>query len=313
METNELGTTGIEASTLGLGAGGSSRLGLEQGASDAKALELIETGLELGVTFIDTAEGYNNEHVIGEAIERHGRDTFQISTKFSLWADGESRTSEDLEPALDASLDRLQSEYVDVYHLHGVNYTDYESAVERFVPELNRLKAEGKIRAIGITEATANDPEHKMLSQAVTDDHWDAVMVGHNLLNHSARDRVLEPAAERGIGTIGMVAVRRALSDQQRLRETIEELIESGEVDPNLVDPDSPFDFLLHEDGADDIFDAAYRFCRHEPHLDTVLTGTGSIAHLTKNAASAMAGPLPEGDLETLAERFGNVDSVIGN
>jgi len=152
-----------------------------------------------------------------------------------------------------------------------------------------------------------------MLGRAAGDGIWDVVMVGFNLLNQSARRRVLEPAASNGTGTIGMVAVRRALSDPDVLAETIDELVSAGELDPGEIDPQNPFGFLVHEEGASDLVDAAYRFCRHESTVDTVLTGTSSQEHLVSNVESALKPPLPAEDLATLEDRVGQVDSTVGN
>jgi aryl-alcohol dehydrogenase-like predicted oxidoreductase len=313
MEYAELGSTGLEVSVVSLGAGGASKLGLGTGKSASEAEELVETALDLGITTIDTAEAYGTEDVIGAAIEDVAREDLVLSTKVTISDGDERRTPDDLEASLRGSLDRLGTDYVDVYHLHGVHPDDYEYAVETLYPRMERLQDAGLLRFAGITETVSRDPGHEMLRRAVDDGVWDVVMVGFNLLNHSARERVLEPAASQGIGTICMVAVRRALSDPAALEETIRELVESGTLDPTEVDPEDPFGFLVHDEGADDLIDAAYRFARHEPTVDTVLTGTSNRDHLVANIESASKPPLPDADLARLDEQFGHVDSVLGN
>lgn len=313
MEYTELGSTGMEVSVIGLGAGGYSRLGLERGKTEREAQKLVERALDLGINLVDTAEKYGTEGIVGRAIDGADRDDIVISTKFAVYDDDELRSPEEMAESLDGSLDRLGTDYIDVYHLHGVRPADYDYAAETLRPCMERLKEEGKIRATGITELLSADPAHEMLGRAAETDIWDAVMAGFNLLNHSARRRVLEPAASKGTGTIGMVAVRRALSDPDVLAETIDDLVSAGELDPGEIDPRNPFDFLIHEEGATDRIDAAYRFCRHESTIDTVLTGTSSREHLESNVESALKPPLPAEDLATLADRFGQVDSVIGN
>lgn len=313
MEYTELGSTGLDVSVLSLGAGGPSKLGINKGKTEQDAQDVVETALERGINLIDTAEVYGTEEVVGRAIESENREDVVISTKFSLYDDGELRPPEDLEASIDRSLERLNTKYIDIYHLHGVTSDDYAYAAEELHPEMARLEEAGKIRFLGITEATSSDTRHEMLARAVDDDLWDVVMVGFNLLNHTARQRVLKPAAETGIGTIGMVPVRRALADPEALEETVDELIATGELDPGEIDPQDPFGFLIHEEGATDLIDAAYRFCRHEPAIDTVLTGTSNPDHLAANVESVLEPSLPEEDLSLLRERFGHIDSVIGN
>lgn len=313
MEYTVLGSTGLSVSVVSLGGGGASKLGLNKGKTEREARRVVETAIELGINLVDTAEAYGTEGVVGNAIEDEPREELVLSTKFSLYDDRELRSPDELEASVNRSLERLNTDYVDVYHLHGVTLHEYEYAVEELYPWMERLKEEGKIRFAGITESVSSDPGHGMLARAVDDDLWDVMMVGFNLLNHSARRRVLEPAAKKGIGTIGMVAVRNALSHPEALKETIDELMAMGKLDSAEIDPEDPFGFLVHEEGADDIIDAAYRFVRHEPAIDTVLTGTSDPKHLEFNIESALSGPLPEADLEVLQERFGDVDSVIGN
>ena len=312
MEQRELGSTGISVSQLGLGTGGPSKLGLANNGSASAAREVVETALEEGITLIDTAEAYDTEEIVGAAIEDHSRDRVVLSTKALVYEDDTIRSAGALRTSCEQSLERLGTEYVDIYHAHGVRPADYARIASEWLPELERLKRDGLIRAIGITETVAGDPEHTMLQQVVTDGGWDVVMVGFNLLNHSARERVLEPAKARGIGTIGMVPVRRALADPDQLAETVRALIESGELDPE-IDPDDPFDFLLSEPQVMGIIDAAYRFAAYEDGLDTVLCGTSNPEHLKANVASIERGPLPPRSTETLHDRFGAVDSVLGN
>lgn len=313
MEYTELGSTGVDVSVMSLGAGGDSKLGLNRGKEESEARRVVERAVDLGVNLIDTAETYGTEEVVGNAIEDESREELVLSTKFSLYDDDELRSPDDLEASLEQSLKRLGTEYVDIYHLHGVTLDEYEHAAEELYPRMKQLEEEGKIRFAGITESVSSDPSHNMLAQAVDDGLWDVIMVGFNLLNHSARRRVLKPATEQGIGTIGMVAVRNALSNPAALEEAIDELVTMGEVDPTEVDPRDAFGFLVHEGGADDVIDAAYRFARHQPTIDTVLTGTASPEHLEANVESALRGPLPEADLERLEARFGDVRSIIGN
>ena len=312
MDYTELGETGLAVSALSLGAGGGSKLGLNSGRSETEAIAVVERAIEHGITTFDTAPVYDTEPIIGAAIADRPRDEFVVSTKFSLYEDGDLRPANELGPSLDASCERLGTDVIDIYHLHGVNPGDYEEAADRYLSGLHDLKDDGRIRAVGITETTGADPGHEVLSKAV-EDPWDVMMVGFNLLNHSARDRVFDPAASRGIGIMGMIPVRRALNDPALLAETVADLIESDEIDPTLVDPADPFDVLFENGHVDSVYEAAYRFAYHEPAIDTLLTGTGNPDHLDANVAAVATGPLPEEAIRTIEERFGDVVSKNGN
>lgn len=148
------------------------------------------------------------------------------------------------------------------------------------------------------------DTDHRMLRQVLEVDLFDVMMVGFNLLNPSARRSVLAKTRERGIGTLIMFAVRRALTNPTRLREVVESLLAKGDVAPSELNLEAPLAFL------GDVRDAAYRFCAHEPGADLVLTGTGSVEHLDQNVESLLDGPLPPEQLRELERIFGRVDSV---
>jgi L-galactose dehydrogenase len=151
-----------------------------------------------------------------------------------------------------------------------------------------------------------------MLRRALDDDCWDVMMVGFNLLNPSARRYVFPRAIEKNIGIEIMFAVRRALSDPERLRSTIEELTGQGQLD-GLIDTTDPLAFLLEDGTAESIVEAAYRFARHEPGTHVVLTGTGNVAHLDENVCSLSRGPLPQPALDRLEQLFGHLESLTGN
>jgi aryl-alcohol dehydrogenase-like predicted oxidoreductase len=266
--------------------------------------------LDAGVNFIDTAEAYGTEEVVGRAIKGLDRDAVVLSTKKATWRD--SLTPKGVRESLEASLKRLGVDYVDVYHLHGVLLQDYEHLCAEIVPTLQDLRQQGKLRFIGVTEQGNADPGHEMLQRAAQDDVWDVMMVMFNILNQSARERVLAKAQEKSVGTLVMFAVRLALSRPERLREVIEELIENGQLDPGEIDVQDPLGFLIGAGGAASVPDAAYRFCRDEPGTDVILVGTGNPEHLRANVASFARPPLPEETVRKLKHIFRRVNSVSG-
>lgn len=310
MEYVTLGKTGLQVSVLGLGGGGHSRLGQQTGATEDESTAIVRRALELGINFVDTAEAYGTEALIGAALLGARRQDIVLSTKKSVSEQGRLITAAELTRGLDASLRRLQTDYVDIYHLHGVRPEQYDHAIAELVPALQQLRAAGKIRFLGITEAFGSDTGHQMLARAVGDDAWDVMMVGFNLLNQSARERVLAETRRRNIGVLCMFAVRDALSRPDKLRETIGELVSQGLIARDAVDPQNPLGFV--DQVADSQPDAAYRFCRAEPGIHVVLSGTGKIAHLEQNVASILRPPLPDSVRARLVDLFAGIDTVSG-
>lgn len=314
MQTVRLGRTNKEVSVAGLGCGGHSRLGMARGADVHQAAGVVRRALELGVSFIDTARAYGTEEAVGEGIAGR-RDQVFLSTKASPrhGRNGALITAAELTQSLEGSLRRLGTDHVDVFHLHGVQGGQYDHCAEVLVPEMKRARAAGKIGYLGITEHFGGDTGHAMLPRALADDHFDVIMVGFNLVNPCARERVFPLTLARDVGTLIMFAVRRQLSDAGALREAVAGLVARGEVDAGLVDASDPLAFLRDHVGIGSVVEAAYRFCRHERGAQVILTGTGDVAHLEANLAAIAAPALPADVLARLTRLFGRVDSVSGN
>lgn len=298
---------------MALGCGGPSRLGLSTGRTTEQSAAVVRAALDAGVNFIDTATAYRTEPLVAAGLRGRGRDRVVLSSKRGLRADGGDRllTGAELEAAVEASLRRLETDYIDIYHLHGVSAAQYAHAREEMVPALLRLKEAGKVRFLGITETFGRETDHPMLREALADGLFDVIMVGFNMLNHTARDSVLRPAAAQDVGTMIMFAVRRAFSRPERLRELLAELAGRGEVDANLAAAGDPLSFLAAETG--DLADAAYRYCIDQPGVSTVLSGTGNVDHLRANVASFARGPLTAAATARIDRLFARVTSVSGS
>ena len=310
MEYRILGRTNLKVSALGLGGGGYSRLGLSQGQSAGNAVAIIQRALELGVNIIDTAEAYGTEVSVGQAIKGLSRQNLVLCTKTGAGSVEQPRNPKDLSRSLEQSLRNLGTDYVDIYQLHGVQAEEYAHVVNYLVPELLRLRSQGKIRFIGITERFETDPAHAMLQLACRDNCWDCLMVGFNLLNTSARRNVFPASRQHRMGILNMFAVRHALRNLTNFGPVLNRLVELGQVPRDEIDFENPLGFLLEE--ADSLPEAAYRYCLHDPDLHVVLSGTGSMQHLQENFRSAEKGPLSQSTIAKLNKMFGKVDSESG-
>ncbi|MER2534027.1 MAG: aldo/keto reductase [Rhizobiaceae bacterium] len=318
MDTVTLGRTGLDVSVACLGAGGHSRLGMRAGASEAQAAELVRAAVGRGITLIDTARSYGTEDAVGLGLQGL-RDGVVISSKARCTRPGTSFEGMDLMDAgevresVETSLKALRTDRIDILHVHGVRPQQYDHCVEHLLPELLRLRDEGKIRFLGITEGFGVDGGHVTMQRAVREGVWDVLMLGYNFVNPSAAELVLPQARANGLGVMCMYAVRSALARRETLRILIDRLVEQGEVDATTVEGDDPMGFLLEDGVAGSFTEAAYRFCRHTPGIDVVMTGTGNLAHLDQNIAAIQGAPLPAPVLDRLAALFGRVRSATGD
>ena len=156
METRKLGTQGLEVSALGLGCMGMSEF--YGTADEGEAIATIHRALELGVTFLDTADMYGpftNEELVGKAIAGR-RDEFVVATKFGNMRGeqgeflGINGSAEYVRSACEGSLRRLGVETIDLYYQHRV---DLATPIEETVGAMAELVQEGKVRFLGLSEA----------------------------------------------------------------------------------------------------------------------------------------------------------------
>jgi len=308
MDYRPLGNTGLNVSVAGLGCGGNSRLGLGRGASFDECVAVVRTAIDLGVNFLDTAEAYGTEEIVGAAVRSHGRDKVVISTKAIFR--GTNEVAETVNAKVEASLKRLGLDYVDIFHFHAVGPEAYAHHRDVLAPALLRLKEQGKVRHAGITETGPRDPEQKMLAKAIEEGPWEVIMLAYSLVNQGARRGVFPVTQRRGIGTLLMFVVRNIFSNDAYRRDVFAKLVEQGALDASIPANGDPLGFLVTEGGAKSITDAAYRYARHEQGADVILFGTGSKEHVRANVESILRPALPAPVIERLHASFGHLTGV---
>lgn len=332
MHFTELGHTGIEVSKVGLGCSGHSRLGLANGGTPAEAVRLIHLALDLGINLIDTSGGLSGtDDIVAKAIQGRRAEVIlsaKVNLSPAIWPAHDSRFFSRvfarmgaefsyvahprlIEIAIERELRRLATDYLDILILHSVTPGQYQMALTRCVPILQRLKQEGKVRAFGVSESFSRDPSHEMLATAIGDQAFEVLMAGFNIVNQSADKAVFSPASARSIGTIGMFAVRRMLKDEAHFRQLVDRV--NGIV--GRVHPISADALLstMADHGLKDIAGAAYRFCAYQSGADTMLVGTGNPDHLTRNVTSYMKGDLPPEIVALLRGAFGSIDDLTAD
>lgn len=311
MHYTELGNTGLKVSVAGLGTGGFSKIGLSAGATDEEAADVVRVALDEGINFIDTAAVYGTQPAVGLALKGRAREDIVISTKVEISRGTETRPLGDIVASLDNSLSELGVDHVDIFHLHAVKPMHYEYALNEVVPLLAQEQAKGKFAHLGITESSPNDLEHVTLRRALAEQApFRVMMLGHNMMHQSAERDLYPETQAQGIGTLVMFAVRRIFANPQMLSDEISRRIAAGELDASEVDVNDPVGFLVHEAGASNVIEAAYRYCRHEAGADVVLFGTGNAQHVKSNIEALNLPALPASDVAELKRRFGSLVGV---
>jgi L-galactose dehydrogenase len=310
MDKVKLGKTGLNVSVLGLGCGGYSRLGISKGLSEENAVRVVRRTIDLGINLIDTAEGYGTEHLVGAGIRGVPRDSLVLCTKTDCGSIEKPKPAHEVALSIEGSLRRLGTDFIDIYQMHGVTAQMYPYVTATIVPVLQKAREQGKIRFLGITEGFETDTSHEMHRLSSIDNCWDTLLVGFNILNTSARKTVFPNAKKNGMGILDMFAVRHALINQVNLKPVLQRLIDNNRISASEIDMDNPLGFLLEE--ASTLSEAAYRFCRHDPDVHVVISGTGSAEHIEANVAAMEKPPLSAQALKRLQRIFGDIDCESG-
>ncbi len=318
MEFTTLGRSHARASVLGLGTGGPSRVGLSYGHTEAQSIAVVQEAFRLGINVIDTAEGYGSEGIVGKALgdPQAGirRSDLILCSKASCQRDRQPRPLADFKSSVYGSLEKMGLDYLDLYYIHALYAEHVDHALDVILPGLQELKREGVVRSVGISEHFNSDTRHEALLRVMQEaPEWvDVLMIGFNILNSSARRALLPLCLQHNVGVTCMFAVRQAFSRPFVLSRIVGELVAAGQVDGRKVDVSDPLGFLLREGHAASVTEAAYRYCRQEPGIDVVLSGTGNLEHLRQNVAYILQPPLPDAAKARLDDIFGRVDTVSG-
>jgi aryl-alcohol dehydrogenase-like predicted oxidoreductase len=222
METRTLGSQGLEVSALGLGCMGMSEF--YGRADEGEAVATIHRALELGITFLDTADAYGpfaNERLVGKAIADR-RDEVVLATKFGnvRTEQGEYRgidgSPEYVRSACEASLQRLGVETIDVYYQHRV---DLKTPIEETVGAMAELVREGKVRFLGLSEAAPATIRRAHAVHPIS-----ALQTEYSLWTRDPEPEVLPTVRELGIGFVAYSPLGRGfLSGRIRSVDDLEE------------------------------------------------------------------------------------------
>ncbi len=316
MRQRSFGDTGLTASEIAFGTWA---LGSSWWGETDEPERLIGRALELGITFFDTGDVYGqgrNEELVGRGLAGTDRDAVQISTKFGYVLDSrrqqhsEGERPHDWSPAhtraaLEGSLRRLGTDYVDLYQLHNPRMDAIED--DELFAELEALRDEGKIRHYGVALGPAigwrDEGRRAFETRDIT-----ALQTVYNLLEQEPGRDFLEAAERHGGGVMARVPTSSGLLEDKYTPETTFGPGDHRRHRPRswLVDGLQKIDRLrfLVIDGERTMTQAALKFILAQPRMACVIPTVTTMAELEEFAGTADAPDLTDDELARVRELY---------
>ncbi|MDN7242650.1 aldo/keto reductase [Planococcus sp. N028] len=291
MRFSTLKKTDLQISVLGLGTNAVGGHNLYEDLSEEDGKNLVRAALDHGVTFIDTADVYGegrSEELVGEVLKDYKRDQYVIATKGgSDWRNGTKDNSPAyLRSALEDSLKRLGLDYVDLYYIH---WPDGKTPLSEAVDELSRLKQEGKIKAIGVSNVSL-----EQLKEANSSLEISAVQLPYNMLNREIENDLLPYCVQSNISVVAYGPLAYGILGGTYTEDFVLEegdwrnsspLFEEGNFEKNLHKVERLK--KVAEKKGTDVSNLALAWLLEQPGVDAVIPGGKRPEQVQSNIAAA--------------------------
>lgn len=275
MKYRTLGNTELEVSILSFGA---SSLGSVFGEIDeSEGIRTVYEAIDLGINFIDVSPYYGltkAETVLGKAIKNIPRDKFILSTKAGRYGENDfDFSSKRIIKSVDESLTRLQTDYIDILHLHDIEFVSLDQIIHESIPTLLELKKAGKIRFIGISGLPLKI--FKVVSEQAPLDT--ILSYCHYTLNNTGLLTIEEEMRNKGIGIINASPLSMGLLTKKGPPDWHPASDEIKRVCRQAVQ-------FCEEQGVA-IEKLAVQFAVANDRIPTTLVGTANPKHIVRNVA----------------------------
>ncbi|MGZ0711268.1 aldo/keto reductase (plasmid) [Coraliomargarita sp. W4R53] len=320
LPSRRVGNSGLLVSAVGLGCNNFGRSGTRTETLEGTR-EVLDAAIDAGVTFLDTADMYGkdpglSESLMGEALKGR-RDEVTLATKFGHFGRdmgyppaGSKASRSYVRRAVEASLTRLQTDWIDLYQLHT---PDPETPIEETLDVLSDLVREGKVRYIGHSNLTGWQiaEAHYVASQRAGISFVSAQ--NHYSLLARAAEREVIPASTRfGLGVFPFFPLHNGLLTGKFTREHAPEDSRIARQRPHVW-KDAPWDALeqyqaLCDERGITMLEATYGWMLAQPAISSVIAGATSAEQVRANAAAATAWSPSAADLAEIDALFPLVD-----
>jgi aryl-alcohol dehydrogenase-like predicted oxidoreductase len=292
LKKRRLGNSDLYVSELGLGC-------MSIGTEEKTARKIIEASLEEGVNYFDTADLYDfgeNEKIVGTAL-KEVRENVIIATKVgNRWSQDQKGWSWDpsksyIKEEVKQSLNRLGTDYIDLYQLHGGTIND---PIDETIEAFEELKAEGYIRYYGISSIRPNVIREYVKKSSIV-----SVMMQYSILDRRPEEEALPLLQEHGLSVVTRGPLAKGLLSDKML----EKVTEKGYQDYSLTELNYVLPLLKEKVAATRSFtEIALQYNLAHPVVASVVAGASSPEQIRSNAKAVRSQPLSEEEVSVIRE-----------
>lgn len=294
MKKRQLGTSDLFVSEIGLGC-------MSLGTDQKKAQAVIDAALEEGVNYFDTADLYDfgeNEQIVGQAL-KNVRNQVIIATKAgNRWTEAKDSWTWDpskgyIKEAVKQSLKRLNTDYIDLYQLHGGTIEDN---IEQTIEAFEELKTEGFIRHYGISSIRPN-----VIREYIDKSNIVSVMMQYSILDRRAEEEAIPLLQENRISVVTRGTVAKGLLSDSMLNKASQSIKKNGYLDYIFDELQEILPELKEKLASSrSLAEVAIQYNLAQPAVASIVAGASSPEQIRENARAASCQPLSAEEIKLI-------------
>ncbi|MFD1777236.1 aldo/keto reductase [Fredinandcohnia salidurans] len=295
MEKRRIGASDLYVSKIGLGC-------MSVGTEEKKALHMIDSALDMGINYLDTADLYDqglNEEFVGKAIKQKRNDIILATKVGNRFEKGKKGWSWDpskkyIKSAVKDSLRRLQTDYIDLYQLHGGTMED---PIDETIEAFEELTQEGVIRYYGISSIRPN-----VIREFVTKSSIVSVMMQYSILDRRPEEQILSYLNDHQISVVARGPVAKGLLTNRPVDNASQSMKQNGYLDYAFEELETAISGLKGVAGNRSLTEIALQYCLFDDTVASVVTGASSLEQIKNNVAAANSTPLTDDQVQKIKD-----------
>ncbi|MFC4324087.1 aldo/keto reductase [Litchfieldia salsa] len=295
MNKRQIGKSDLFASEIGLGC-------MSIGVEEAHAVRIIDEAIDSGINYLDTADLYDqglNEEFVGKAIKGKRQDLIlatKVGNRFERGKEGWSwdPSKKHIMNAIKESLRRLQTDYIDLYQLHGGTMEDH---IDETIDAFEALKQEGVIRYYGISSIRPNVIQEYVKRSSII-----SVMMQYSILDRRPEEQVLPLLEENQISVLARGPVAKGFLTERSFNPSKEALFSKGYLDYSSEELKSIVTRIRNSCDGRSLTEIGLRYILQSSTVSSVIAGASNVEQLHANVIAGSSSSLTDDEMKQIRQ-----------